>query len=126
MASCLPQHPLRLLNALLHPYQEQHRIPSVHQPVIVGQRQVNHGANHDLIIDRDRPLLDGGVGEGSDPFPDSLQFAPSWQKSHRRRNSKSLAVHVLQPIPGWPIFPWPTVAQKRLFSSGKWLPCRNY
>ena len=39
-------------------HQELHRLAAVDEAVVVGQGQVHHRPDHDLVVDDDRPLLD--------------------------------------------------------------------
>src|SRR5690606_37436507 len=54
------------LQALLDGGEEPHRVRTVHQPVVVGEREVHHGPRHDdltqlRVVDHHRPL-DHGAG----------------------------------------------------------------
>jgi hypothetical protein len=57
--SDLQQHARRLFDDLFDPPQEGHRLAAVHDPMIVGQRDVHHRADHHLALVGDGPLLDG-------------------------------------------------------------------
>src|SRR6516165_8794913 len=51
-------HPFGILDALLDADEEADGIFAVNEAVIVGQGEVHHGPDHDLVIDGDRPFLD--------------------------------------------------------------------
>src|SRR5580698_8645238 len=51
------QHATRILKAVLDGNQELHGIATVDDAVIVGQRQIHHGADLDLAVDRHRTIL---------------------------------------------------------------------
>src|SRR6266404_5429613 len=48
----------RILDALLDGDQERHPFLPIDRAMIVAERQIHHRANHDLVFDRDRALLD--------------------------------------------------------------------
>src|SRR2546430_295024 len=48
----------RIFDALLHGDEERDRFLPVHCPVIVAEGEIHHRANHDLVLDRYRALLD--------------------------------------------------------------------
>src|SRR5262249_21786393 len=52
------QTALGAFQALLDAHQERHRLLAIHDAVIVGEREVHHRANHDLIVHHHRTLLD--------------------------------------------------------------------
>ena len=55
----LQHQPLRVLDAFLDPDQEADGLAAVDDAVVVGEGQVHHRADHDLVVDDDGPLLDG-------------------------------------------------------------------
>jgi hypothetical protein len=53
------QHqPRRVLQRLLDPHEEGHRLAAVDDPVIIGEGEVHHRAHHHLSAPDDRALLD--------------------------------------------------------------------
>src|SRR5262249_54242441 len=56
--SQIQHEPRRILEHLLHPYQEQHGFAPVDDAVIIAQREVHHGPRLDLSGNYHRPLLD--------------------------------------------------------------------
>ena len=52
------QHRLRVFHQLLDPHEEEHGLLAVNQPVVVGERQIHHRADRDLILDNDRAFDD--------------------------------------------------------------------
>src|SRR5262245_4723414 len=53
------QQSFGVLDALLDAHQEADRLAAVDQAVVVGQRQVHHRTDDDLVLDDDGALLDG-------------------------------------------------------------------
>src|SRR5687767_8137656 len=48
-----------VLDAILDADEELNRLAAIDQAVVVAERQVHHGANHDLAVPGDRALLNG-------------------------------------------------------------------
>ena len=57
-SSDVKQESLRVLDPLLDPDEEADRLAAVDDPVVVGEGQVHHGADDDLVADGDRAPLD--------------------------------------------------------------------
>src|SRR5262249_25715617 len=55
----LEHHALWLLDAIPDTYQEARRLATIDKPVVVGECEVHHRANHDLIGSNDRALVEG-------------------------------------------------------------------
>src|SRR5437879_5521829 len=53
----LQEHPFRILNALPDTYEEKNGLATVDQAMIVGESQIHHGPNDNLVVYRDRPPL---------------------------------------------------------------------
>ena len=69
------QHLRGVLQALLDADQEQDGFAAVDQPVVVGQGQVHHGADDDLVFDDDRARQNALVDAGW--MPSSRQVGQS-------------------------------------------------
>src|SRR5262245_43416896 len=54
--SHLDQHACRLFDAFLDPLQKRHGLASVDDPMIVGQSDVHHRADHHLALARNRAI----------------------------------------------------------------------
>ena len=48
----------RLLDKLLDLHEKADALPTIDHAVVVGERNVHHWSNNDLVIDDDRPFLD--------------------------------------------------------------------
>jgi hypothetical protein len=57
--SHLQQQPWWILDQVFDPYQKQHRIPAIDEPVIVREGDIHHGTDLNALIRRDWALLDG-------------------------------------------------------------------
>jgi len=52
------QQPPRVFQCVFHTHQKRHRPFSIHNPVVIGQRQVHHWADHNLAADDNGALFD--------------------------------------------------------------------
>ena len=77
----------------LHTAQEQDRFATIHEAVIISQRQIHHRADHHLAADGDGPVLDrvqaeNSVCAGLVMGVDSIQFWELFQRTNRCLHEK--------------------------------------
>lgn len=74
------EHATGVLDVLLYLDQESDGLPAVEKSVVVGERQVHHGADFNLAVDRNGPLLDGM--QTKDSYTRSVRHTGSLRKDY--------------------------------------------